>query len=147
MTLLDHLPVLVVLLTYVAQTQSVFVGFILLFTFAIGMGLLFILIGLVVLLGTSAPLISRLWGEPAQVGPEFYNAMGFWIAVVFALFAFKVGRFDLMGLLKDDAVGDLDVHTLGNRDGLLSYSRHRALPTRSRTGSRRRPAGRAPARR
>lgn len=38
-------PVLVVLLTYVAQTQSVFVGFILLFTFAVGMGLLFILIG------------------------------------------------------------------------------------------------------
>jgi cytochrome c-type biogenesis protein CcmF len=53
--------------------------------FVVGI-LLFILIGLVVLLGTSAPLISRIWGEPAQVGPEFYNAMGFWIAVVFALF-------------------------------------------------------------
>jgi len=51
--------------------------------FVVGI-LLFILIGLVVLFGTSAPLISRLWGEPAQVGPEFYNAMGFWIAVVFA---------------------------------------------------------------
>jgi len=38
-------PVLVVLLTFVAQTQSVFIGFILLFTFAVGMGLLFILIG------------------------------------------------------------------------------------------------------
>jgi thiol:disulfide interchange protein DsbD len=37
--------VLVVLLTYVAQTQSMLVGFLLLFTFAIGMGLLFILIG------------------------------------------------------------------------------------------------------
>jgi cytochrome c-type biogenesis protein CcmF len=48
--------------------------------------LLFILIGLVVLFGTSAPLLSRLWGEPAQVGPEFYNSMGFWIAIVFALF-------------------------------------------------------------
>ncbi len=48
--------------------------------------LLFILIGLVVLLGTSAPIISRLWGEPAQVGPEFYNGMGFWLAVVFAAF-------------------------------------------------------------
>ena len=53
--------------------------------FVVGI-LLFILIGLVVLLGTSAPLISRIWGEPAQVGPEFYNAMGFWIAVVFAVF-------------------------------------------------------------
>jgi len=48
--------------------------------------LLFILIGLVVLLGTSSPIISRLWGEPAQVGPEFYNGMGYWIAVVFAAF-------------------------------------------------------------
>jgi cytochrome c-type biogenesis protein CcmF len=53
--------------------------------FVVGI-LLFILIGLVVLVGTSAPLISRLWGEPAQVGPEFYNAMGYWIAVVFAAF-------------------------------------------------------------
>jgi cytochrome c-type biogenesis protein CcmF len=53
--------------------------------FVVGI-LLFILIGLVVLMGTSAPLISRLWGEPAQVGPEFYNAMGYWIAVVFAAF-------------------------------------------------------------
>ncbi|MFV2072086.1 MAG: cytochrome c-type biogenesis CcmF C-terminal domain-containing protein, partial [Thermoanaerobaculales bacterium] len=31
-------------------------------------------------------LISRLWGEPAQVGPDFYNRMGFWLAVVFAVF-------------------------------------------------------------
>lgn len=38
-------PVLVVLLTYVAQTQSMLLGFLLLFTFAVGMGLLFILIG------------------------------------------------------------------------------------------------------
>jgi len=53
--------------------------------FVVGI-LLFILIGLVVLLGTSAPLISRIWGQPAQVGPEFYNAMGFWIAVAFAAF-------------------------------------------------------------
>jgi len=53
--------------------------------FVIGI-LLFILIGLVVLFGTSAPLISRIWGEPAQVGPEFYNAMGYWIAVAFAVF-------------------------------------------------------------
>jgi len=48
--------------------------------------LLFILLGLVVLFGTSAPIISRLWGEPAQVGPEFYNGMGYWLAVVFAAF-------------------------------------------------------------
>jgi cytochrome c-type biogenesis protein CcmF len=48
--------------------------------------LLTILIGLVVLFGTSAPLISRLWGAPAQVGPDFYNRMGFWLAVIFALF-------------------------------------------------------------
>ncbi len=53
--------------------------------FVIGI-LLTILLGLVVLLGTSAPLISRLWGQPAQVGPDFYNRMGFWLAVVFATF-------------------------------------------------------------
>ncbi len=47
--------------------------------------LLLILLGLVVGVGTSAPLISRLWGQPAQVGPDFYNRMGFWLAVVFAL--------------------------------------------------------------
>ncbi len=53
--------------------------------FVVGI-LLTILIGLVVLFGTSAPLISRLWGAPAQVGPDFYNRMGFWLAVAFALF-------------------------------------------------------------
>ena len=69
--------------------------------FVVGI-LLFILIGLVVLFGTSAPLISRIWGEPAQVGPEFYNAMGFWIAVAFAVSFIKdtalvsqVGVFEL----------------------------------------------------
>jgi cytochrome c-type biogenesis protein CcmF len=53
--------------------------------FVVGI-LLTMLIGLVVLFGTSAPLISRLWGAPAQVGPDFYNRMGFWLAVVFVLF-------------------------------------------------------------
>ena len=53
--------------------------------FVVGI-LLTILIGLVVLFGTSAPLISRIWGAPAQVGPDFYNRMGFWLAVVFSLF-------------------------------------------------------------
>ncbi len=53
--------------------------------FVVGI-LLTILIGVVVLFGTSAPLISRIWGAPAQVGPDFYNRMGFWLAVVFALF-------------------------------------------------------------
>jgi cytochrome c-type biogenesis protein CcmF len=53
--------------------------------FVVGI-LLTILIGLVVLFGTSAPLISRLWGAPAQVGPDFYNRMAFWLAVAFALF-------------------------------------------------------------
>ncbi len=53
--------------------------------FVVGI-LLTVLLGLVVLFGTSAPLISRLWGAPAQVGPDFYNRMAFWLAVVFALF-------------------------------------------------------------
>jgi len=53
--------------------------------FVVGI-LLVILIALIVGFGTSAPLITRLWGEPSQVGPDFYNRMGFWLAVVFALF-------------------------------------------------------------
>jgi len=53
--------------------------------FVVGI-LLTMLLGLVVLFGTSAPLISRLWGAPAQVGPDFYNRMGFWLAVAFTLF-------------------------------------------------------------
>jgi cytochrome c-type biogenesis protein CcmF len=53
--------------------------------FVVGI-LLTVLLGTVVLFGTSAPLISRIWGAPAQVGPDFYNRMAFWLAVVFALF-------------------------------------------------------------
>ncbi len=44
-----------------------------------------VLIAAVVVVGTSAPLITRLWGNPSQVGPDFYNRMGFWLAVLFAL--------------------------------------------------------------
>ena len=53
--------------------------------FVIGIVLL-VLIGAVVAIGTSAPLITRLFGDPSQVGPDFYNRMGYWLAVVFALF-------------------------------------------------------------
>ncbi len=53
--------------------------------FVVGIVLL-ILIGVIVGIGTSAPLISRLWGEPAQVGPDFYNRVGYWLAVAFAVF-------------------------------------------------------------
>ena len=53
--------------------------------FVVGI-LLLVLLAVVVAFGTSAPLISRLWGEPSQVGPSFYNRMGYWLAVVFALF-------------------------------------------------------------
>lgn len=48
--------------------------------------LMLILIALVVLFGTSAPLITRLWmTSPAQVGPDFYNGLGYWLAVGLAL--------------------------------------------------------------
>jgi cytochrome c-type biogenesis protein CcmF len=40
---------------------------------------------LVVTLGTSAPLISRLWGKPSQVGPSFYNEVNLPIALLIAL--------------------------------------------------------------
>lgn len=47
-------PVLVALLTYVAQTQKAVLGFFLLFTYAMGLGLIFIL------MGTFSQLLSKL---------------------------------------------------------------------------------------
>lgn len=47
-------PVLIALLTYVAQTQKAILGFFLLFTYAMGLGLIFIL------LGTFSQLLSKL---------------------------------------------------------------------------------------
>ncbi len=48
--------------------------------------LMLILIGLVVAFGTSAPLITRLWmSSPAQVGPDFYNRLGIWLAIALAV--------------------------------------------------------------
>ncbi len=47
-------PVLVSVLTYIAQTQNLVLGFVLLFSFAMGLGLLFIV------LGTSSALISKM---------------------------------------------------------------------------------------
>ncbi len=48
--------------------------------------LMLILISLVVAFGTSAPLITRLWMEsPAQVGPDFYNRLGIWLAIALAV--------------------------------------------------------------
>src|SRR6185503_199979 len=40
---------------------------------------------LVVAVGTSAPLISQLWGKPSQVGPSFYNKVNLPIAMLVAL--------------------------------------------------------------
>jgi len=43
-------------------------------------------IGLMVILGTSSPLITRLWMEkPAQVGPDFYNRVGLPLAIALGL--------------------------------------------------------------
>jgi len=50
--------------------------------------LAFVLFGLFVLLGTSAPWFTRWWGAPANVQPEFYNRMGLPFAV---LIGFLVG--------------------------------------------------------
>lgn len=47
-------PVLVSVLAYIARTQDIFLGFALLFTFAMGMGILFMV------LGTSSALISKI---------------------------------------------------------------------------------------
>ncbi|HOC43335.1 MAG TPA: cytochrome c biogenesis protein CcsA [Thermoanaerobaculales bacterium] len=65
--------------------------------------LMLVLTGLIVGLGTSAPLLSRLWGEPAQVGPDFYNGVGYWLAVAFALF---LGATPFLGWSRaDDGAG------------------------------------------
>jgi len=40
---------------------------------------------LVVALGTSSPLITRLWGEPAQVGTDFYNRVTLPVGIALAL--------------------------------------------------------------
>jgi len=43
-------------------------------------------IGLMVILGTSSPLITRLWmTKPAQVGPDFYNRVGLPLAIALGL--------------------------------------------------------------
>jgi len=53
--------------------------------FVIGIILLAAL-GLMVILGTSSPLITRLWLEkPSQVGPEFYNHVGLPLAIALGL--------------------------------------------------------------
>jgi cytochrome c-type biogenesis protein CcmF len=65
--------------------------------------LMLVLTGVIVGVGTSAPLISRLWGEPAQVGPDFYNNVGYWLAVAFAAF---VGATPFLGWSRtDDGAG------------------------------------------
>jgi cytochrome c-type biogenesis protein CcmF len=65
--------------------------------------LMLVLTGVIVGVGTSAPLISRLWGEPAQVGPDFYNNVGYWLAVAFASF---LGATPFLGWSRtDDGAG------------------------------------------
>jgi len=51
-------------------------------------------IGLVVAFGTSAPLITRLWGEPQQVMPDFYNRVSRWLAIGLAVI---LGSVPLLG--------------------------------------------------
>ncbi len=53
--------------------------------FVIGI-ILLVAIGLMVILGTSSPLITRLWmDKPAQVGPDFYNRVGLPLAIALGL--------------------------------------------------------------
>ena len=53
--------------------------------FVIGI-LVLVTTGIMVAIGTSAPLLTRLWmTKPAQVGPDFYNRIGRPLAIVFGL--------------------------------------------------------------
>jgi cytochrome c-type biogenesis protein CcmF len=45
----------------------------------------FALFGIFVLLGTSAPLLTRITGNPSNVQPEFYNRMGLPFAILIGL--------------------------------------------------------------
>lgn len=47
--------------------------------------LLFAMVAALVLLGTSSPLFTRLWGDPAAVSIEYYNRITFPLAIVLAL--------------------------------------------------------------
>ncbi len=58
-----------------------------------------IALGLTVLIGTSAPLITRLAVNPSQVGPGFYNSMGQPFVVVFGLLLGLTPFLDWKGLM------------------------------------------------
>lgn len=73
-------PVLVVLLSWVAQTGSLFLGFWLLFTFALGLGLLFIV------LGTFSGALAALPGAGAWMdGVKHFFALALWALALWFL--------------------------------------------------------------
>lgn len=56
--------------------------------FAILIGIFFlVLLSALTLVGTSAPLITRIFGEPSSVSPEFYNTTTLPMAIIMALLA------------------------------------------------------------
>ncbi len=56
--------------------------------FAIAVGIFFLtLLSILTLVGTSAPLITRIFGEPANVSMDFYNKTALPMAVILALLA------------------------------------------------------------
>ena len=73
-------PVLVSILAYVAQTQDVFIGFVLLFTFAIGLGQLFLV------LGTFSSLLDKL----PKSGPWMENVKFIFGTTMIAMALFYV---------------------------------------------------------
>lgn len=56
--------------------------------FAIAVGIFFLtLLSILTLVGTSAPLITRIFGEPANVSMDFYNKTALPMAIILALLA------------------------------------------------------------
>ena len=56
--------------------------------FAIAVGIFFLaLLSILTLVGTSAPLLTRIFGEPANVSMDFYNKTALPMAVILALLA------------------------------------------------------------
>ena len=56
-------------------------------------------LGLIVLIGTSTPLLTRMAENPSQVGPGFYNSMGQPFVIVFGLLLGLTPFLDWKGLM------------------------------------------------
>jgi thiol:disulfide interchange protein len=108
-------PVLVALLTYVAQSQKAFFGFFLLFTYAMGLGLIFIL------LGTFSQLLSKL----PKSGPWMIK-----VKKVFGVILIAMGLYYLLPVIKKSMSVSAPVIT--QKSDWAPYSKHAVEEARNK---------------